>query len=217
MIELNIKGKGQVFTPKNIVNKILDDVGYKSNILLTKKILDPACGDGKFLVEIVARIIKYSNIIDLELNLKKVYGWDIDEDLINITKRKLDEIVKPYNLNIDWNLTVINSLHFKPNIKFDYIVGNPPYINIRNLNEVERFYIKTNYNFCNFGMFDIFITFFELASKLLKDEGVCGFISPNNYFYNNSCKKLRNYLSDNRIIQITNYNNIQIFKNVVTM
>ena len=48
---------GQVYTPDYIVCKILDDVGYRGEGILGKKILDPACGDGRFLCEIVKRII----------------------------------------------------------------------------------------------------------------------------------------------------------------
>jgi type I restriction-modification system DNA methylase subunit len=51
---------GQVYTPQFIVCKILDDVGYNSPEILGKTIIDPACGDGRFLVEIVKRIVDFS-------------------------------------------------------------------------------------------------------------------------------------------------------------
>ena len=40
---------GQIFTPFSIVNKILDDTGFNTANILQKTILDPACGDGRFL------------------------------------------------------------------------------------------------------------------------------------------------------------------------
>ena len=55
------KLKGQIFTPFFIVDKILDDVGYASSNILGKKILDPGCGDGRFLVKIAERIIKIAS------------------------------------------------------------------------------------------------------------------------------------------------------------
>ena len=44
------KLNGQIYTPDFIVNKILDNVGYNSKEILGKTILDPACGDGRFLI-----------------------------------------------------------------------------------------------------------------------------------------------------------------------
>jgi len=50
---------GQIYTPDFIVSKILDDVGYTNAININnRKLLDPACGDGQFLKEVVKRIIK---------------------------------------------------------------------------------------------------------------------------------------------------------------
>ena len=48
---------GKIYTPQHIVEKILDDVGFSGSSILGKLIIDPACGDGQFLTEIVKRII----------------------------------------------------------------------------------------------------------------------------------------------------------------
>ncbi len=50
------KTLGQVYTPKWIVDEILDLVGYNNSVILDKTILEPACGDGAFLIEIVKYI-----------------------------------------------------------------------------------------------------------------------------------------------------------------
>ena len=47
----------KVFTPINVVKKMLDILGYKEN-LYGKKILENSCGDGSFLVEIITRYIE---------------------------------------------------------------------------------------------------------------------------------------------------------------
>ena len=54
---MNISDKklnGVVYTPKWIVDLILDKIEYKNNIY-DKKIIDPACGEGAFLGEVVER------------------------------------------------------------------------------------------------------------------------------------------------------------------
>ena len=48
--------KCQVFTPQDYVEKILDDVGYISN-LYGKKVLENSCGDGNILTKVVERYI----------------------------------------------------------------------------------------------------------------------------------------------------------------
>lgn len=219
---------GQVYTPNFIVKKILDDIGYDSQKILGKKILDPACGDGRFLKEVVKRIIKYSPLEDLKENLLNVYGWDIDKDAIKLCIENLNNYINPLGINIEWNIytndsikeiefTQKNLFNQTPNKKFDFIVGNPPYIRIQHLDEKQRKYIQNRYKFCKKGSTDIYLAFFELSYHLLSDDGVCGLITPNTYFYTETAKIMRDFFSKLGLIkQITNYGVIQLFENATT-
>ncbi len=219
---------GQIFTPFFIVDKILNDVGFNSPKILGKTILDPACGDGKFLIRIAEKIIQYSSESDLQKNLEKIYGWDIDEKAINVAIKNLNELVKPYGIKVNWNVYVNNSLHsglshfnlFNNDVnvtEFDFIVGNPPYIRIQHLEKEERSFIQKNYSFCKSGSTDIYIAFYELALNLLKDDGRCGYITPNTFFHTETAKDLRSYFSTRQnLIQITNYGHLQLFDNATT-
>jgi len=216
---LTKKLQGKFYTPIFIVDKILDEVGYNSENILQKKILDPACGDGRFLIQTVKRIIKYSSKKDLKKNLSYVYGWDIDEVALKKAKENLDKLVYP--LKIEWNLFLKNSLKTQNNLfekhKFDFIVANPPYIRIQNLDISQREFIQKNYNLCKKGSIDIFIAFFELAFDLLKENGIAGFITPNSYFSTQAAKLLREeFLKKQNIIKIINYNSIQLFEDATT-
>lgn len=220
------KLNGKIYTPEFIIKKILDDISFDGKEILGKTILDPACGDGKFLIEVVKRIIKNSPYQDLEKNLKKVYGWDIDPEAINSCRNNLNSLVKDMNIHIHWNLEVCNSLEkiVQDNLfveanqqKFDYILGNPPYIRIQNLDENIRKFIQNNFFLCKNGSTDIYIAFFELSMKLLSDTGICAFITPNTYFYSEAGKKLRAKLSGNRLLrQLTNYGSLQLFEDATT-
>lgn len=210
---------GQIFTPFFIVDKILDDLNYNSNKIPGKFILDPACGDGRFLIKIVERILKYSKKENLTENLSKVYGWDIDAEAVKEAKNKLNVLIKPLNIKVNWNLKVINSLKTdtKKHPKFDFIVGNPPYIRIQHLEINERTYIQQNYSFCKSGSTDIYIAFYELAIRLLKTTGKCAFITPNTFFQTETAKELRKYFEvSQNLIQITNYGHLQLFNNATT-
>jgi tRNA1(Val) A37 N6-methylase TrmN6 len=219
---------GQIFTPFFIVDKILDDIGFIKSNILNKKILDPACGDGRFLVKIVERIIRYSPKEKLASNLQNIYGWDIDEQAIKQAINRLNQLIKPFDIIVNWNIVKVNSLH-KGNIKkdsfssinsiekFDFIVGNPPYIRIQHIDIQERKFIQNNYHFCKSGSTDIYIAFYELALNLLKDNGKAGYITPNTFFYSDTAKELRKYFETKQnITQITNYGHIQLFDDATT-
>jgi len=49
---------GQVFTNQNVVEFMLDEMGFFDKNCLRKSIIDTACGDGAFLTAIAKRIIK---------------------------------------------------------------------------------------------------------------------------------------------------------------
>ncbi len=219
---------GQIFTPFYIVEKMLDDINYNSADILGKTILDPACGDGRFLIKIAERIIKYSKPEKLQVNLSKIYGWDTDSNAVELAKQHLNKLTNEHNIIINWNLEVKNSLHninnnidlFKPKIisaKFDFIVGNPPYIRIQHLDIQERKFIQKNFNFCKSGSTDIYIAFYQLALELLHEDGICAYITPNTFFNTDTAKEFRKYFENYKnLIQITNYGPIQLFNDATT-
>ena len=217
---------GQVYTPNFVVCKILDDIGYNAQTILGKTIIDPACGDGRFLVEIVKRIIEFSSEKDLKQNLQCVYGWDIDSVAVKYCISNLNNLIKEKNIEIQWNISVTNSIkkYEKTDLfvtndfqKFDFIVGNPPYIRIQHLDIEQRQYIQNNYEFCKNGSTDIYIAFYELCINLLTENGVCGLITPNTFIFTETARPLRQYFALNKnLLQITNYGDIQLFDDATT-
>ena len=213
----NKKLLGQIYTPDFVVQKMLNDIHFNNKNILNKKILDPACGDGRFLLEIAKIIIYFSPLVDLKYNLEQIYGWDIDPQAVELCIYNLNQLVKSYQLDINWNITIKNALYVNNTLLFDYIIANPPYIRIQNLLIKDRNYIQNRYNFCKNGSTDIYIAFYELTIQLLNKEGIAAFISPNSFFYTQTAAILRNYFTENaNIVQISNYNHIQIFDNVST-
>jgi len=208
---------GQIFTPDFIVKKILDDVNFKNKTCLGKTILDPACGDGRFLCEVAERIIKFSSENKLKENLEKIQGWDIDKVALEDARKNLNKFIEDFKFKINWKLIQKDTLKEKTAEQFDFIIGNPPYIRIQHLEKKQREYIQENYNFCRKGSTDIYIAFFESAYKLLNENGICGFITPNTYFNTETGKELRRFFeTEKNIIQITNYGAIQLFENATT-
>ncbi len=223
----NTKANGVIYTPAWVVDLILNNLNYIVNIE-TKKIIDPACGDGAFLTAILGRFVtsakknKISNEEIKTLIENNIFGWDIDEDAIKKCKIKLDLVAKGFGLeNITWNLTVIDSLNknFCKNYFncFDFVVGNPPYIRIQNLEKEKREYIQKNWSLCKYGSTDIYISFFELGYFLLKKDGLLGFITPNTYLKTSAGKNLRLFIKQKNILDtLIDFEYHQIFDNATT-
>ncbi len=62
-----VKDTGEVFTPPELVNKMLDELDYDWETLPDKTFLDPTCGSGNFLVEIAKRGVHPKNIFGVDL------------------------------------------------------------------------------------------------------------------------------------------------------
>ena len=72
------KSTGEVFTPTPLVQEILDNLDQELFKDPTKTFLDPSCGDGQFLSEVLIR--KLENGIEFEAALSTIYGVDLMHD-----------------------------------------------------------------------------------------------------------------------------------------
>ncbi|MDP3786077.1 MAG: N-6 DNA methylase [Candidatus Omnitrophota bacterium] len=221
------KTNGVVYTPLWIVELILNKVGYEKSII-GKKIVDPACGEGNFLIVIVKRLLQQckkdgflSNEIKKTLH-ESIYGFEIDKDAIVRCKINLDNIAESFGIQgVKWNILNYDSLDKIRTEKyfnyFDYVVGNPPYVRIQHLGEVRRRKIQRDWSFCVSGSTDIYIAFFELGLNLLNERGRLGYITPNTYFRTETAKSLRYYLVANNLIkEIVDFKHYQVFDNATT-
>lgn len=95
--------------------------------------------------------------------------------------------------------------------KFDYIVGNPPYIGFGN--KIDKRYIEKNYD-CFMGKSDLFIAFIELALNKLKVGGSCGYIFPITFLNHPNNENIRiKILNDAKLKYIVNLGE-KIFEDV---
>ncbi len=78
---------------------------------------------------------------------------------------------------------------------FDVIIGNPPYIQSRNLNDEERYFYWDKY-LTDTNHSDIYSFFIEKSLNLLKNQGGFGFITPNTWLQTPSFKSLREKIFD---------------------
>lgn len=221
------KKLGQVYTPDWIVHFILNEIGYFGNHILQKYIIEPSAGEGAFLIEIVKRYIfeskqqnKSLNTITEELSTY-IYGVEIDHIAYERCINHLNKIIQIHlgeNIAVKWNILNSDTLfwYHKYKEKFDFVVGNPPYIRIHNLKEETRVFLKKKFQFSTGGL-DIYISFFEIGLKLLHKEGKLGYITPNSFLHNTSYKHFREFLKIKKNIQcITDFKSHKVFNGFST-
>ena len=82
-----VKATGEVFTPTPLVQEILDRLPAELFTDPTKTYLDPSCGDGQFLSEVLIR--KVENGQDFETALGTIYGVDLMPDNVKLCQDRL--------------------------------------------------------------------------------------------------------------------------------
>lgn len=83
---------------------------------------------------------------------------------------------------------------------FDVVVGNPPYVDIKQLDPKLVKHLFSKYSTVENRM-NLYSTFVEKSLSLLKDSGYFGFIIPNSILYNESYEKIRSLLLDFTILK----------------
>ena len=211
----------QIFTPSYIAKEMLDLANYTDDIL-EKYVLDNSCGDGSLLTEVVRRYItkalkckKTKKQISKDL-FTYIIGVEIDPIYVEKCKNNLTQTAKEYGINItNWNIICDDGLKHKFDLKFDFIVGNPPYIAYAMLNNEERKYVKENFKSCSYGKFDYSYAFIEKCLSLLSNNGKMVFITPSNMYKTQFGKELRKLMLP-FITQIIDYSFEKVFKKVLT-
>ena len=214
---------GAVYTPQYIRDFIVDNI-----IKSTKKSLgeclcaDISCGCGAFLFTLAEYIHAASGMAFVDI-YHHLYGVDISAISIGRAKILLALNALLHGECVadkDFNLYCADSLLFdfkampgiRENKGIDIIVGNPPYVRSKNIEESARANLS-KWNTSNCGNADLYIPFFEIGLCLLSEEGHLGYITVNTFFKAVNARALRRYFADNHTnIRILNFGQELVFK-----
>lgn len=209
-----------------------DNLEIYKDWLFNLKILDPACGSGAFLNQALEYLIKEHKQLQNDLALigdlfssytveesvleHNLYGVDINEDAVEIAKLSLwlRTAQKGRCLtNLNDKIICANSLLEMPfsENSFDIVIGNPPYVRQEAIKEQKEALIKI-YEVAN-GTADLYVYFYELGIRMLKQNGLKGFICSNKFFRAKYGENLREYILKNTVIeQIADFNGVKVFE-----
>lgn len=186
---------GDVFTKPEVVNFMLDEVGYVASANLSDiSIMEPSCGDGEFVVEIVKRLKRSSVLWGFDLNQvyhKCVSASDIDRRKVEICVQRVS-CVAPEIEHPEQNIhTEDYLLSAHPDV--DIVVGNPPYIRYEEIPQDKLPLYKSFSTF--YYRPDMYVFFFEKSLAQLKPNGRHCFICSNRWMKNKYGKKLRSLVA----------------------
>src|SRR5262245_48592605 len=121
---------GAYYTPTEIVRLIVDlTLGEHGANDGPPRVLDPACGAGEFALRAFEILMARWGA---EAARRCVFAIDIDQQAVATTRRRLRKLDDGFP---ETNVVVADTLSTEAHspASFDAILGNPPYINIRQL------------------------------------------------------------------------------------
>ena len=110
------KAMGAYYTPSGVVGKLCGEL-FREGDHAGKTVLDPCCGTGNFLLHLPE-----------DLSIENIYGKDIDEVSITISRINLALRYKTKDKDLLYShVTCTDYLQSDPCEQYDYIIGNPPW------------------------------------------------------------------------------------------
>lgn len=198
---------GVVYTREWVVNLILDIAGYTNdNALWQKVIVEPSCGHGSFIKEIVNRLLKTAqrdNVLD-KAHLKKcIKGFDLDNDSVEMCRSIVKEELMQYGLSqedaleLSYEWIVCDDYLLHKTVPADYVIGNPPYVRATEIPTESRNKYVSLLSTMTKGC-DLFVGFFQKGLESLRNkDGVLCYICADRWLQNQYGRNLRGLISDN--------------------
>jgi tRNA1(Val) A37 N6-methylase TrmN6 len=175
----------------------------------------------KYIDELKAKLLGGSLVLsDIENTIleNNIYGVDLNEESVEIAKlslwlrtaqpkRKLNDLssnIKCGNSLIDSKEVAGNKAfnwqqefpHIFEKGGFDVVIGNPPYVYARSIDNNTKTYFKEKYN-CATYQIDLYILFLERAVSLINSSGLTSFIVPNTWLNNLLLAPVRKFFLNN--------------------
>lgn len=166
-----------------------------------------------------------------------IYGADQDSLAVDIAIDSIRNKDSGYYIE-DINIVVCDSLIYWENLKqdrikefgekyyieklikfwsnkYDYVIGNPPYIGHKSLSLEYKKWLLDEYSDVFRDKSDISFCFFKRIKSILSNDGICGIISSRYFMESPTGMYLRKYLIENvEFIQVVDFASRIIFKDV---
>jgi Eco57I restriction-modification methylase/TaqI-like C-terminal specificity domain len=198
--------RGAVFTRREVVDFILDLAGYTvDRPLHLLRLLEPSFGGGDFLLPVIERLIqawRAAGAVDpMTVLPRAIHAVELNQKSVGQTRATIIELLAVEGIgeesgsaitdawlnNADFLLTHIEG-------RFDFVVGNPPYIRQEMIPDILMAEYRARYQTI-FDRSDIYVPFIQRSLDLLSDRGQCGFICSDRWMKNRYGGPLRKFVS----------------------
>lgn len=192
---------GVVYTKSWAVRLVLDIAGYTDDKRLWEKIIvEPSCGHGSFLNEIIRRLLnaaKRDNVLDFDHIIGCIRSFDLDENAVN-TSRGI-AIAELEKVGFSTTTAAIiaetwichDDYLLSERVPCDFVVGNPPYLRATEIPAESRDKYVSELSTMTKGC-DIYIGFFQKGLEALRNiDGVLCYICADRWLQNQYGRNLR--------------------------
>ncbi len=173
--------QGQFYTPEDLVRQVYAAVGLPP---AAGDLLDPACGDGAWLVPAAEAWVEGKAARPLE----RLWGFDLDAEALLVCLARLAAAAPDGG----WpHLEQRDFLRDPPGARFAAVAGNPPYR--VNLDPGLRKHLTEIYETAE-GEKDLYTFFLEGGVKALEPGGTLAMLTSNTFLVNHQCTRIREFL-----------------------
>lgn len=192
---------GSVYTPAHVARAIVAEVHVGA-----RRVIDPACGAGVFLLEAFQRGFKRrcqggSAPEDAARStlMHELCGIDIDAQALAVAEFSLRCLAlrcSGLREDVPIDLRCSNALEPLGDLEgnCECIVGNPPYVEGRGLSAAQLSLMRQQFRCASSGKVNLFAIFVERSLALLKSDGVMALVLPATFQRNARYRMLREEL-----------------------
>lgn len=172
--------RGYVPTPVEVVDRMVDLLFATRAPRSDDAVLDPGCGPGAFIDGVLRWCARRG------LEPPHIVGVELDPGRHAEASRRFRG-----NRSVE----IVREDFLRPSRRrFDFILGNPPYVSITEMSEVEKAVFRAAYQTAR-GRFDLYLLFFEQALSQLRSGGRLVYLTPEKFLYVKAAEPLRRVLA----------------------
>ncbi|OGS54952.1 MAG: hypothetical protein A2Y20_10430 [Firmicutes bacterium GWF2_51_9] len=174
------KSNGVYYTTTSVVKEMVSEVKGLLTVSEDIKIIDPCCGTGNFLLE----ILRFSK------DYNRLHGIDVDPISVKICRINIGLYCDEFDVSvIKKNIQCQNSLEMTENNEFDICIGNPPWGS--DFSQDQKLRYNLIYESCTRKTIESFSLFLEKSIRLTKENGLISFVLPETFLLAGIHKKIR--------------------------
>ena len=212
--EGGVEERGAIFTRREVVEFILDLVGYTTDQpLLRYRLLEPSFGGGDFLLPALDRLlasIERAGVYPTAETLgPAIRAVELHRDTFHRSRAAVIARLESAGLTASDSEIVASTWLSQGDFllqgfdhTFTHVVGNPPYVRQESVPDILMAEYRKRY-ITIYDRADIYVPFIELSLRLLDETGKLGFICADRWMKNKYGQKLRDLVS--RYYSMTTY------------